>query len=196
MIDAIINAFKLIQQYPKKQSTSPVLRGVMILAQYLKKALTSEKITVTYRNVDYEIDLNKGKDNSVSGVLKKRDSSEITKKEVEQIFEKSIRWLKFSNALGTVISEVTRHLPMAPGFTPKDTRLVYDIEEPKESTVPFTISYMDEGKNLEIPSVHNFIGQISKVDGAEYLMKEATKFISTKITDIVDILKFLKGILS
>ena len=171
----------------------------MILAQYLKKALASEKMTVTYRNVDYEINLSKGKDNSVSGVFKKRDSSEITKKEVEPIFEKSLRWLKFSNALGTVISEFTKHLPMAPGFTPKDTRLSYDIEEPKETAdtaVAFTITYEDKEKNLEIPAVQNFIGMISKVDGAEYLMKEATKFISTKITDIVDILKFLKGILS
>ncbi len=84
---------------------------------------------------------------------------------------------------------------MAPGFSPKDTRLEYDIEEPKDNAVSFTISYMDKEKNLEIPAVHNFLGMISKVDGAEYLMKEATKFISTKITDIVDILKFLKGIL-
>jgi len=166
------------------------------MAQYLKKALASEKITVTYRNEDYEINLSKGKDNSVSGVFKKRDSSsEITTKAVDQIFEKSLRWLKFSNALGTVISEVTRHLPMAPGFTPKDTRLVYDIEEPKDNAVLFTISYMDKEKNLEIHAVLNFIGMISKVDQAEYLMKEATKFISTKITDIVDILKFLKGVM-
>ena len=162
----------------------------------MKKALASEKITFSYKDVDYEINLNKGKDNSVTGVFKKRDSSEITKKEVDQIFEKSIKWLKFSNALGTVISEVTRHLPMAPGFTSMDTRLVYDIEEPKENAVFFTVSYMDKGKDLEIPAVHNFLGCISKVDGAEYLMRESMKFISTKITDIVDILKFLKGILS
>lgn len=166
------------------------------MAQYLKKALASEKITVSYKDVDYEINLNKGKDTSVSGVVKKRDSSEITKKEVGQIFEKSIRWLKFSNALGSVISEFTKYLPMAPGFTSKDTRLEYNIEEPKENAVFFTISYMDKEKDLDIPTVQNFISMISKVDGAEYLMKEATKFISTKITDIVDILKFLKGILS
>jgi len=168
------------------------------LAQYLKKALTSEKMTITYRNIDYKISLDKGKEKSVSGVIKsaKSDSSEITKKEIEKIFEKSLRWLKFSNALGTVISEVTRHLPMAPGFSPKDTRLAYDIDEPKENTVSFTISYENSNKDMEIPEVQNFIGCISKVDGAEYLMNEATKFISTKITDIVDILKFLKGILS
>lgn len=165
------------------------------MVQSLKKALTSEKITVTYRNVDYQINLSKGKDNSVSGVFRKRDSSEITKKEVDQILEKSLRWLKFSNALGTVISEVTRHLPMAPGFSPKDTRLVYDIEEPKDNVVSFTISYMDKEKNLEISAVHNFLGMINKVDGAEYLMKEATRFMGTKITDIVDLLKFVKGIL-
>ena len=168
------------------------------MAQYLKKALASEKMIVTYRNVDYEINLSKGKDHSVSGVvtLKKSDSSEITKKEVERIFEKSIRWLKFSNALGTVLSEVTRHLPMAPGFMPKETRLVYNIEEPKDNAVTFTIRYEDKEKNLEISDVQNFIGMISKVEGAEYLMKEATKFLSTKITDIVDILKFVKGIMS
>ncbi len=169
------------------------------MVKALKKALASEKITVTYKNEDYEINLSKGKDNSVSGVieLRKRDnSSEITKKNVEQIFEKSLKWLKFSNALGTVISEVTRHLPMAPGFTAKDTRLVYDIEELKDNAVLFTISYMNKEKNLEIPAVQNFISMINNVDQAEYLMKEAGKFISTKITDIVDILKFLKGILS
>jgi hypothetical protein len=168
------------------------------LAQYLKKALASEKMTITYRNVDYKISFNKGKEKSVSGfiTLKKSDSSEITKKEIERIFEKSLSWLKFSNALGNVISEVTRHLPMAPGFSPKDTRLVYDIDEPKENVVSFTISYEDSNKEMEIPSVQNFIGMISKVDGAEFLMNEATKFISSKITDIVDILKFLKGIMS
>ncbi len=166
------------------------------MAQYLKKALASEKITISYKDVDYEINLNKGKDNSVSGVVKKRNSSEITKNEVDKIFEKSINWLKFSNALGSVISEFTKYLPMAPGFSSQDTRLAYDIEEPKENAVFFTVSYMDEEKDLEISAVQNFISMISKVDGAEYLMKEATKFISTKITDIVDILKFLKGILS
>ncbi|MFX1521294.1 MAG: hypothetical protein ACFFCD_15375 [Promethearchaeota archaeon] len=164
------------------------------MAQYLKKALASEKMTVTY-HVDYEMSLSKGKDKSISGVFKKRDSSEITKKEVDQIFEKSIRWLKFSNSLGTVLSEVTRHLPMAPGFTPKETRFVYDIEEPKNNAVPFTIRYEDKEKNLEISDVQNVIGMISKVEGSEYLVKEATKFLSTKITDIVDMLKFLKGIL-
>lgn len=168
------------------------------MAQYLKKALTSEKMTITYKNVDYKISLNKGKEKSVSGVIvfTKSDSSEITKKEIEKIFEKSLRWLKLSNALGTVISEVTRHLPMAPGFSPKDTRLVYDIDEPKDNVVSFTISYENSEKEMEIPDVQNFIGQIAKVDGAEFLMNEATKFISTKISDIVDILKFLKGILS
>jgi len=155
-------------------------------------------MTITYKDVDYNISLDKGKEKSVSGVitLKKSDSSEITKKEIEKIFEKSIRWLKLSNALGIVISEVTRHLPMAPGFSPKDTRLVYDIDEPKDNVVSFTIGYEDGDKEMEIPEVQNFISQISKVDGAEFLMSEATKFISTKISDIVDILKFLKGILS
>jgi hypothetical protein len=166
------------------------------LAQYLKKALTDENMAITYRNIDYYIDLNKGKEKSVSGVIEKRDSSEITKKEIERIFEKSLRWLKFSNALGNVISEVTRHLPMAPGFSPKDIRLVYDIDEPKENTVKFTISYENSNKDIEIPDVQNFIGQISKVDSSEFLMNEGMKFLSTKITDIVDILKFLKGILS
>lgn len=168
------------------------------MAQYLKKALASEKMTITYKNVDYKISLNKGKEKSVSGVitLKKSDSSEITKKEIERVFERSLRWLKLSNALGTVISEVTRHLPMAPGFSPKDARLVYDINEPKDNVVSFTIGYEDGDKEMEIPEAQNFISQISKVDGAEFLMNEATKFISTKITDIVDILKFLKGILS
>jgi hypothetical protein len=166
------------------------------LAQYLKKALTDEKMTITYKNIDYYIDLNKGKEKSVSGVLKKRDSSEITKKEVERIFEKSLKWLKFSNALGTVISEVTRHLPMAPGFSPKDTRLLYVIDEPKDNAVTFAISYENSNKDIEIPDVQNFIGMIAKVDGAEFLMNEGMKFLSTKITDIVDILKFLKGILS
>ncbi|MHA2061555.1 MAG: hypothetical protein ACW963_04605, partial [Candidatus Sifarchaeia archaeon] len=157
---------------------------------------TDEKMAITYRNIDYYIDLNKGKEKSVSGVIEKRDSSEITKKEIERIFEKSLRWLKFSNALGNVISEVTRHLPMAPGFSPKDIRLVYDIDEPKENTVKFTISYENSNKDIEIPDVQNFIGQISKVDSSEFLMNEGMKFLSTKITDIVDILKFLKGILS
>ena len=167
------------------------------MAQYLKKALTDEKLIITYRNVDYTINL-KGKEKSVSGVIvhRKNDSSEITKKEVERIFEKSLRWLKFSNALGSVISEVTRHLPMAPGFSPKDTRLVYIIDEPKDNAVTFTISYENSNKEIEIPEVQNFIGMISKVDGAEFLMNEGMKFLSTKITDIVDILKFLKGILS
>ncbi len=168
----------------------------MILAQYLKKALASEKITVSYKDVDYEINLNKGKDNSVSGVFKKRGSSEITKKEVDQIFEKSIRWFKFSNALGSVISEFTKYLPMAPGFTPKDTRLAYDTEDPKDNAVLFTIRYEDKEKNLEIRDVQNFIGMINKAESADYLMKEATKFLGSKITDIVDILKFLKGIMS
>jgi len=168
------------------------------LAKALKKALASEKMTITYKNVDYKISFNKGKEKSVSGVIvfTKSDSSEITKKEIEKIFEKSLRWLKLSNALGTVISEVTRHLPMAPGFSPNDTRLVYDIDEPKDNVVSFTISYENSDKEMEISDVQNFIGQISKVDGAEFLMNEATKFISTKITDIVDILKFLKGILN
>lgn len=168
------------------------------MAKALKKALSSEKMTITYKNVDYKISFNKGKEKSVSGVItfKKSDYSEITKKEIERVFEKSLRWLKLSNALGTVISEVTRHLPMAPGFSPKDTRLVYDIEEPKDNEVSFTIGYEDGDKEMEIPDAQNFFSQISKVDGAEFLMNEATKFISTKITDIVDILKFLKGILS
>ena len=126
----------------------------------------------------------------------RKKTSKITKKEIERIFEKSLRWLKFSNALGTVISEVTRHLPMAPGFSPKDTRLIYNIDEPKDNAVTFTISYENSSKDIEIPDVQNFIGMISKVDGAEFLMNEGMKFLSTKITDIVDILKFLKGILS